>query len=71
MAITKGISIQVKKGVIMSKQMTAVININEIKVYLVHHKQEVKHFENIGNSELMNYHMGIVFFIENVLKINL
>jgi hypothetical protein len=53
----------------MSKQ-TAVIN-DEIKVYLVHHKQEIEHFKNRGNKELMNYHMGIVFFIENVLKIKL
>lgn len=54
----------------MSKQMTE-IDIDEIKVYLVHHHQEVKHFQNIGNNELMNYHMGIVFFIEKVLKIKL
>jgi hypothetical protein len=44
---------------------------DEIKVYLVHHKQEFKHFQNMGNNELMNYHEGIVFFIENVLKIKL
>lgn len=55
---------------IMSKQ-TAEIDIDKIKVYLVHHVQEVKHFKNIGNNELMNYHEGIVFFIENVLKIKL
>ena len=53
----------------MSKQTA--VNIDEIKVYLVHHKQEIEYFKNRGNKELMNYHMGIVFFIENVLKIKL
>ena len=69
MEITKGISTQIKNRKQMSKQ-TAVIN-DEIKVYLVHHKQEIEHFKNSGNKQLMNYHIGIVFFIENVLKIKL
>lgn len=51
--------------------LTKVINIKNIQTYLLSSKQSVKHFQSIGNNELTNYHEGIVFFIENVLKIKL
>jgi hypothetical protein len=42
---------------------------SEIKSYLEHHKREVENFTKLGDKEKLNYHQGIVFFIENVLKI--
>lgn len=51
--------------------LTKVINIKNIQTYLLSSKQQVKLFKSMGNIELMNYHEGIVFFIENVLKIKI